>query len=377
MPQAARSIRACRRALARVDPPDRRPYPPAVPRVAILTPFALPSVRGNAVTVHRIARGLRRRDVEVRVWDASTTEEATIAAEVSRYRPHLVHAFHAWRVGPIAVGLARRAGIPLVVTLTGTDANQDLFDPDRAATVRGVLEAASCVVAFHPSIGDRVVAALPDVAARLVVVPQAVAFDGVDAAFDLATCWPLPVDRVLFTVAAGIRPVKNVRMPLAPLERLHARDGRVRLAYAGPVLDASEGDALLKALHGRSWARHLGTVPHDQIASLLVQSDVVVNCSLSEGGMANAVLEALALGRAVLASDIPGNRSLVEHGVTGLLYADEHDFERRAEALAGDPDLRARLGRAGRERVLRDYPPSREVDGYLDVYRRLVPVVSA
>jgi glycosyltransferase involved in cell wall biosynthesis len=348
-----------------------------VPRVAILTPFAVPSVRGNAITVDRIARGLSRRGVQVRVWDASATREATIVAEVARYGPHLVHAFHAWRVGPLALRLARRAEVPLVVTLTGTDANHDLVDPDRSLTVRAVLEAASCVVAFHASIGDRVATALPDAAARLVVVPQSVGFEGVDEPFDLATCWPLPPERVLFTVAAGIRPVKNVRLPLLPFERLHARDGRVRLAYAGPVLDRGEGDALLGALRGRSWARYLGTVPHAQIASLLVQSDVVVNCSLSEGGMANAVLEALALGRAVLASDIPGNRSLVEHGVTGLLYADEHDFEAGAEALARDPALRARLGRAGRERVVRDYPPSRELDGYLAVYRSLLPVVSA
>jgi glycosyltransferase involved in cell wall biosynthesis len=113
------------------------------------------------------------------------------------------------------------------------------------------------------------------------------------------------------------------------------------------------------------------------MASLLTQADVVLNCSLSEGGMANAVLEALAVGRAVLASDIPGNRSLVDHGVTGLLFRDPDELEAQAQRLAEDADLRRRLGEAGRARVLALYPPEREIEGYLDFYQRLVGVPRA
>ncbi|MBI2216783.1 MAG: glycosyltransferase family 4 protein [Candidatus Rokubacteria bacterium] len=342
-------------------------------RVALLTPFAFPSVRGNAVTVDRIARGLANRGVELRVWDVGQTPEATIADELGDCQPSLVHAFHAWRVGPLALKLARRAEIPLVVTLTGTDANHDLFDPARAAAVRRVLEGAAATVAFHESIAARIRATLPDVGARLVVIPQAADLESHEP-YRLAARWPMPPDRVLFLFPGGIRPVKNPRMPLEPLGRLAARDPRVRLAYAGPVLDRAEGDAVRRAIQGLSWVRHLGTVPHHQMASLLQRADVVLNCSVSEGGMANSMLEALSLGRAVLASAIDGNRSLVEDGVTGFLFRDDRELEVRAEQLARDPGLRERLGRAGRARVRSEYPASREINGYLDVYRRLVPV---
>ena len=127
-------------------------------RVAVLTPFAAPSVRGNAITVARILGGLRERGVDARAWDASLTAEAAIVREVEAERPALIHAFHAYRVGPLALRLARRLEVPLVVTLTGTDANHDLFDPDRAATVRRVLEGAAAVTAFHASILERVAA---------------------------------------------------------------------------------------------------------------------------------------------------------------------------------------------------------------------------
>jgi glycosyltransferase involved in cell wall biosynthesis len=109
------------------------------------------------------------------------------------------------------------------------------------------------------------------------------------------------------------------------------------------------------------------------MASLLSAADVVLNCSLSEGGMANTVLEALACGRAVLAADIEGNRSLVAHGVSGLLFRDEADLEAMAERLVVDASLRARLGAAGHARVTAAFPPTREIDGYLAVYGALAP----
>ncbi len=105
--------------------------------------------------------------------------------------------------------------------------------------------------------------------------------------------------------------------------------------------------------------------------TLLEAADIVLNCSRSEGGMANAVLEAFALGRAVLASDIPGNRSLVEDGVTGLLFRSEAELAGGVRRLAADPALRRRLGEAGRRLVESGYTPAREMDGYLDVYARV------
>jgi glycosyltransferase involved in cell wall biosynthesis len=224
------------------------------------------------------------------------------------------------------------------------------------------------VTAFDASIGELVAAVLPDVRARLATVPQAVRF-AAPVPFDLDARWALPADRVLFLLPAGIRPVKAPRRPLAPFDRVVAADPRVRLLYVGPVLDPAEGDALAGALHGRRWARHLGPLPHAAMPSLLARADVVLNCSVSEGGMANSVLEGLALGRAVLAADIPGNRALVEDGVTGVLFGTDAELEAAALRLAGDPALRARLGAAGRARVETGYPPAREIEGYLAVYR--------
>jgi glycosyltransferase involved in cell wall biosynthesis len=343
--------------------------------VAVLAPFVFPAVRGNAVTVHRIVTGLRARDVAVSLWDVSSSPETAVAAEVEQARPVLIHAFHAFRTGPLALRLARRLEVPLVVTLTGTDANHELLDPANAAQVRRVLEGAAVVTAFDGSIVDHVARILPDLRARLVVVPQAARFDA-PMPFDLPSAWALPRDRVLFVFAGGIRPVKAPLAPLPAFDHVVAAEPRVRLLYAGPVLDPREGDALSAALTSRAWARYIGVVRHAAMPSLLAQADVVLNCSISEGGMANSVLEAMALGRAVLVSDIPGNRALVEHDVTGLRYATDDELVTAALRLARDGGVRARLGASARARVEHEFPPAREIDGYLGVYRRLVPAVA-
>lgn len=341
-------------------------------RVAVLTPFASPSIRGNAITVERIARGLRQRGVELRVWDLSVTPEGAVEHQIAQYGPALVHAFHAFRTGPAALRLARRAGVPLLVTVTGTDVNQDLGDEDAAPVVRRVLEGAAAVSVFDESMARVIVEALPETAARIVVVPQSVAFEPASGHWPLAAALqraPGPI--VLFP--AGIRKVKRPTLPIEPLDRLRPEYPDLELLYVGPILEPVEGEALLRMLPAHPWVRHLGAVPHSRMPALLEVADVVLNCSLSEGGMANSVLEALALGRAVLASDVPGNRSLVEDGVTGLLFGTPEELTAKADRLLEDPDLRARLGEAGRERVSARFGADREIDGYLAAYTRLSP----
>jgi len=188
-------------------------------RLALLTPFAFPSVRGNAVTVERIARGLRAAGADVEVWDLSTMVRDSLERRASEYRPALIHAFHAYRAGPLGLALARRIGCPLVVTLTGTDANLDLFDAERAPAVRQVLESAAAVTVFHDSVAALVARAAPEIPARIVVVPQSVDFQ--DPSLPAV---PAPRARgPVMLFPAGVRPIKRPLFPLLPLDAVAAR----------------------------------------------------------------------------------------------------------------------------------------------------------
>lgn len=337
-------------------------------RIALLTPAPVDSPRGNAVTVARIARGLATRGVDVRVWRADDPSEA-LAAEARRSAPDLIHAFHAYRAGPAGHALADACEAPLVITLTGTDVSEDLVDARTEPAVRGALRAAAAVTAFHESVAGAVRRAVPEIAGRLAVVAQSVCFPTPGPS---GASGPIITGDPCILFPAGIRPVKRPTLPLAPLDALARRHPAMRLWYVGPALDAAELARLEAALAPRPWARYLGAIPHHAMPSLLAAADIVLNCSAAEGGMANAVLEALALGRAVLAADITGNRSLVDDGVTGLLFASESELADQAGRLAGDPELRRRLGEAGQRLVTTRFTPDAELDGYLAVYRRVL-----
>ena len=115
-------------------------------------------------------------------------------------------------------------------------------------------------------------------------------------------------------------------------------------------------------------AIYLGEVPRSQMHSLFEAVDVVLNGSLAESSP-NALLEAMSCARPVLASDIEGNRPLVEDGVTGFLFSDPAELEAKATRLVEDPELRRQMGLAGQARVRELYQFEKEAEGYLAQYR--------
>jgi glycosyltransferase involved in cell wall biosynthesis len=91
-------------------------------------------------------------------------------------------------------------------------------------------------------------------------------------------------------------------------------------------------------------------------------------------GQSNAIMEAMAAGVPVIATDIPGNRDLVVPEVTGYLVpvGDRFEFTRRTHRLLDDEPLRKRLGEAGRNRVFHEFTVQRMVERHAALYRELV-----
>ncbi len=81
------------------------------------------------------------------------------------------------------------------------------------------------------------------------------------------------------------------------------------------------------------------------------------------------------MGVPVVASDIPGNRDLVVHGESGYLVPRGFQFRagiaKYTQKILEDPQLGARLGMAGRERIATHFSVERMVDAYEALYRTL------
>lgn len=344
-------------------------------RLGIVTPFYIPSVRGNSITVQRIESGLRDQGVIVRIWSLEDNPtSAEIRQALDAFAPDLVHGFHISASGRIVTDAASRLGIPSILSVTGTDVNTDLFDPHRRTEVMDALRRATRVVVFHNVMRVKLGGELPEIEDRIRVIGQTVHCREVP--FDLRHHLGLTHDDLIFLIPAGIRRVKNITFCLKPLDTLRTQYPHVKAVFVGPIIEAAEGARLRELLRDHPWAFYLGSVPHEQICAILKAADVVINSSLSEGGMANSILEAMHCGRAVLASDIEGNRSVVRDGIDGLLFGSESAFAHKAERLITEPSLRHELGNNGKEKIEREFSREREIYAYLQLYQEAIATES-
>jgi glycosyltransferase involved in cell wall biosynthesis len=113
----------------------------------------------------------------------------------------------------------------------------------------------------------------------------------------------------------------------------------------------------------------------DDIPAALMLSDVVVHASTTAEAFGRVVIEAQAMGRPVIATNLGGPSETVEDGVTGWLTApgDVDDLVRAlTEALSMDAAHRSALGDRARASVLRSYTLQAMRDATLDVYRTVL-----
>jgi glycosyltransferase involved in cell wall biosynthesis len=156
----------------------------------------------------------------------------------------------------------------------------------------------------------------------------------------------------LVTAAAFIRERYDTRVSIWG-------EGPMRAELAAAVRDLGLDDVV--ALRG-------GT---EQPERALAELDVFVQPSFTEA-TSNVLLEAMAMGLPVVATDVGGTAAIIEHEVTGLLVpaGDSAALAKAVIRLAETPELAGRLGTAARARVRARFGMGRMVTEIEDVYAR-------
>lgn len=121
--------------------------------------------------------------------------------------------------------------------------------------------------------------------------------------------------------------------------------------------------------------RFLGRLGQDDLAALYRNCAMLVATSFVNETFGMALCEAMACGTPVVASDFGGFREVVVEGETGFRVSpqDPRDLAAKITALLASPQLRDRMGRAGRRRVLEMFSWQAVGDRLEEVYRCLVP----
>jgi len=184
--------------------------------------------------------------------------------------------------------------------------------------------------------------------------------------------WVHP-DRRNVLFVGRLDPRKGVHHLIAAMPELVERTrGRVQLlvvgdSYLRPRLEAAVPSAV------RGQVRFLGHVPTQDLPRWYATGDVFVSPASGNESFGIVLLEAMASGRAVVASDIPGYRSVVNPGENAVVVppGDVSGLARAIAALVEDPARRAALGERGRQRAL-EFSWPRVTDQIEAVYRRVL-----
>jgi glycosyltransferase involved in cell wall biosynthesis len=228
----------------------------------------------------------------------------------------LIHAH--WSVCGLIGGVAgRMSGTPVLTTLHGTD----VAWVGRYAIFRLVLKLCIAlnprIVAVSPAMARRLHSRWPRWRSRIQTIPNGIAREF----FSVATNREWDTTREFrFTVIGNLIPSKQVHHILEAFKRLADEGRTIRLVIAGDGPCRSELMHSVQCSGISPKVEFMGAIPPDRVPAVLSQSHALVLASGHEG-RSTIVMEAMATGAAVIATNIDGVRELIEHGRTGLLFA--------------------------------------------------------
>ncbi|MFJ6112748.1 glycosyltransferase family 4 protein [Agrococcus sediminis] len=276
-----------------------------------------------------------------------------VASLLARFQPDVLHAASPFMLGGQAIAEAARIGLPSVA----------IYQTDVAGFARRNRLGAGAAFAW------RIIRRIHNAADRTLAPSTAAIADLEEAGVKRVHPWVRGVD------LDGFHPDNRQCPAAAALRRRIAPHGEAIVGYVGRVAP-EKGLDRLRALEGVPGIRvvivgdgpgmaetrsrlsrlrplFLGQLHGDALRAAYAAMDVFVHTGAEET-FGQTLQEAAASGLPVVAPRAGGPIDLVDHGTTGLLFApdDASALRGAVAALAADPAMRARMGEAGRRRVL-------------------------
>lgn len=338
--------------------------------LVVLSNDVAPGARGyrcdNGVHVHAIGHLPQAEDTMAALVDHAE-EVASLA------HSNLIHGMYATTAGFVATTVAGRLRMPSIVSMRGNDIDRSIFHTSSFAMIAHALSQATIVTGVSRAMCtsaagmfDRSIVFTPNSVDANLFRPQT-------KDNSLIASLGLGHDEVIGYVGE-LREKKGQRFLLPAFAEL-CRQRPLHLLLIGGI--RSEAQAAFSAfrrlapeaaerIHILEYARS-----PKRLSQALALCDVMVFPSLQEG-MPNAVLEAMAAEKPVLATAVGGHLDLIEHGKTGALLP-LHDLDKLPQAitemLTMDRAERTAMGTAARQFVLNHHHPQTESDAWANVYR--------
>lgn len=315
---------------------------------------------GNWITASRLAGGLKDRGIDVDTIEAkNVTRDKLVKYDV-------IHSFHVFKSFLKVSDLLMNLNKAIVVSFTGTDVKQlQELEANKMETVE-LLNKTKAIIVFNKETQDELIreGILGEKIKVIAQTPTPIAIESIKeekSVIDMKDS-----NNIIFLFAAGMRQVKAPLELIEMMSDLVKKIDNIKLVLIGPILDKELGKKITEKIEDKEWVEYLGEFSHQDTQRLILESNIVVNSSISEG-MPSALLEAQQLGKPILARDIVGNRSVVSHGIDGFLFKNSKEFENYATRLVEDSDLREQMRLSALE-ASKNYDWIGEISLYEKVY---------
>ncbi len=404
-------------------------------KIALLTEKYTPDIGGLAISSERLARLLSSSGCEVRVFSPTgnlpPSDQRTLPSSglaVTRFGAHkrtddtlvdwfdliieeharapfdVLHAYFLTQAGFIATLAGRYLNIPSVVSIRGNDIDRAAFDPSRFSHTMFALQNANVVTA---NAKDSVRKAKAFFDREIILIPN-----GVDTEHfkplkkNQALVESLKLDN-LVTLSGAVRhegsllqtgetlrsqrtlPQSDMVPVIGFVGELREKKGMKTLlsAYAqackkcaatllivGVIRQGEDKQAFDEFVSANPNLKIIvtGYIAPSDLPSYYSLMDVFVHPSIHDG-MPNAILEAMACERAIIATPAGGTKDMIEDGKNGMLVNinDEDMLAEKILELLDNPEKRENLGKSARESVIKKFTLANELNANLDVYRKL------
>lgn len=337
------------------------------------------------------------RKVGFSMMDIESYQEASVSTLVTQsgeYRPSLIHCASNYTCGLAGTETAKRLGIPCIYEvrglwhLTRASKQREYADSDHFR-LSEKLEAQAAKSADHVfAITDAVKELLMEYGvpeSKMTVLPNAVdtsQFVVSDRDPELEQRWRLG-GKVVIGYIGSFNDYEGLDYLLEAAAMLHKVVGdEFRILLVGDGTNRGELTSLASRLGIADIVSFTGSQPHERIQAFYSLMDIMVfprkGHTVCEVVSPLKPFEAMATGKAVVASDVRALAEIVRHNETGLLHRkdDVDSLREQLEAYLSQPNLRARLARQGQDWVTQHRSWSAISDKVGAVYRELIGTCS-
>ncbi len=284
--------------------------------------------------------------------------DATDATDATRTRPDVLHAHWVLPNGLIGAAAARRLGIPLAVSVPGSDAQVAAKNPLFRRMAAFTFAQAGLLTANSAELRDAVLPLGADIRKFDMIIygtdPAALRPDERGVA-DLRARLGLPPGTPVILCVGRMVYKKGFDVLIRALAEapLRARDLAVVMVGGGDQL--ADWQQLARDLQVAERIHWVGSVPKTEIGVYYNLAHLLAMPSVSRpaDGLNVCVLDAMSCARPVVASTVAGNPLAVVDGVTGLLVPEQDPpaLAAAVAALLDNPQAARAMGMAGRKRI--------------------------